>query len=343
MSNGIRFGAIRWDAWYGHDDSDYNAVVNQCERSLSPKQYRYRAPYFSTLNENGKMRILPFSSNRADEELMLAEKAGIDFFAYVWYSRGKMTLSRRHHATADTKLKMCAIIDDNAITSAECEDEIVALMKTDKWLKTEDSRPIIFYFTQSFDKIKISIEGYKAKCRKADCSIPMFFSMVDDDISKVLQSGCDGISEYSVWGRDGQSYESLTQKAKNAWQRGKDSNVQIIPCLAGGWDATPRYVTPVTWCENDAQSYAVEPNGKQLEAHINDAYKWMNENKDVTRAGTMLIYAWNEHDEGGWICPTVTVDNDGFIITDENGCAIKNTERLDAVRRALKKNRESDK
>jgi hypothetical protein len=21
-----------------------------------------------------------------------------------------------------------------------------------------------------------------------------------------------------------------------------------------------------------------------------------------------LIYAWNEHDEGGWICPTITGD-----------------------------------
>ncbi len=31
----------------------------------------------------------------------------------------------------------------------------------------------------------------------------------------------------------------------------------------------------------------------------------MTAHPDTCPAGAMLIYAWNEHDEGGWLCPTL--------------------------------------
>jgi hypothetical protein len=41
----------------------------------------------------------------------------------------------------------------------------------------------------------------------------------------------------------------------------------------------------------------------------------------------VLVYAWNEHDEGGWLCPTLNPD----------GTA--NTERLLALATVLKSDR----
>ena len=48
----------------------------------------------------------------------------------------------------------------------------------------------------------------------------------------------------------------------------------------------------------------------------------------------MLIYAWNEHDEGGWCCPTLTVDETGNTVTDEYGNNVMDRSHLDAIKKA---------
>lgn len=42
-------------------------------------------------------------------------------------------------------------------------------------------------------------------------------------------------------------------------------------------------------------------------------------NPEAGEAGAVIIYAWNEFDEGGWICPTLS----------------EGTARLDAIRKVL--------
>ena len=49
------------------------------------------------------------------------------------------------------------------------------------------------------------------------------------------------------------------------------------------------------------------------------------------------MYAWNEHDEGGWICPTIAVDEEGRQIFDKNGNPLINRERIDAVKKVTSK------
>jgi hypothetical protein len=48
------------------------------------------------------------------------------------------------------------------------------------------------------------------------------------------------------------------------------------------------------------------------------------QNPDLTPANAVIIYAWNENDEGGWLIPTL--DPDGT----------PNLERIGAARAALK-------
>ena len=47
---------------------------------------------------------------------------------------------------------------------------------------------------------------------------------------------------------------------------------------------------------------------------------WVRSNREVAEAQTIMIYAWNESDEGGWLVPTKT----------------EGTARLDAIREALR-------
>jgi len=50
---------------------------------------------------------------------------------------------------------------------------------------------------------------------------------------------------------------------------------------------------------------------------------WIRKNPDITPAKAVIIYAWNENDEGGWLTPTWSADGK------------PNTARLDAIRPVL--------
>jgi hypothetical protein len=94
-----------------------------------------------------------------------------------------------------------------------------------------------------------------------------------------------------------------------------------VPLVSAGWDMRPRVETPVPWVKNgDIEQYYETPEPDELAAHLNKAIQWTNANPDAATARTVLIYAWNEFDEGGWICPTL----------DEG------TDRLDALRKVLR-------
>jgi hypothetical protein len=43
----------------------------------------------------------------------------------------------------------------------------------------------------------------------------------------------------------------------------------------------------------------------QIANHIVDAKNWNAANPTVATANTVIVYAWNEFDEGGWLCPNL--------------------------------------
>ena len=46
----------------------------------------------------------------------------------------------------------------------------------------------------------------------------------------------------------------------------------------------------------------------EIAAHVRAAIAWTQANRDLNPANAVLIYAWNEHDEGGWLQPTRRAD-----------------------------------
>jgi hypothetical protein len=46
----------------------------------------------------------------------------------------------------------------------------------------------------------------------------------------------------------------------------------------------------------------------ELTAHIREAVEWSFANRDLTRANAIIICAWNEHVEGGWLKPPLGAD-----------------------------------
>ncbi len=53
---------------------------------------------------------------------------------------------------------------------------------------------------------------------------------------------------------------------------------------------------------------AVTATPKQLRRHLQDAMDWTLDNRDLNVANAIIIYGWNENDEGIWLVPTLKLE-----------------------------------
>jgi hypothetical protein len=67
------------------------------------------------------------------------------------------------------------------------------------------------------------------------------------------------------------------------------------------------------------QPWFTAPTPSELANNIRDAIQWNRQNPAAGRANAVLIYAWNESDEGGWLVPTVS----------------EGTGRIDAIKKVM--------
>ena len=97
-----------------------------------------------------------------------------------------------------------------------------------------------------------------------------------------------------------------------------------------GWDRRPRIERPVPWETGwqkpyeGMEKYFALPTPEELAAHLKEAILWTKERKQTCPAKAVIIYAWNEHDEGGWLCPTLYENNKADV------------SRLKALKKVLK-------
>jgi len=131
----------------------------------------------------------------------------------------------------------------------------------------------------------------------------------------------DALSHYVTGASDGAPFTTVMTNSEARWDRDKTFGLDVVPNLNAGADARPRMLNPEDWQHGPtpAKNWAEEPTPAELGAHVTQGLKWLDANPRVDPARLLLIYAWNEFDEGGWICPTLM-----------NG-----SDRLDAISKAL--------
>jgi hypothetical protein len=103
--------------------------------------------------------------------------------------------------------------------------------------------------------------------------------------------------------------------------------VPYVTFVTTGWDKQPRKDNPVPWeRDHGYHRQAVFPSmatGREIREHLGRAIEFTQGHRDICAANVVIIYAWNEHDEGGWLCPTWTSSGQ------------PNTSRLAAIRAVL--------
>lgn len=319
-------GAIRWDAWGTKD------VGPQVRATLSLQRFHFRLPYYAEIIGNDNVFIPPYSQKLIDEEIALAKKAGIDYWAFCWYPHtvdGGLDSARLLYQSSEHKndVKWCPILCVSSFDFKTDGVKLVEEMKEENFQTVCDGRPLVYMFGGS----RAFADTLRALCREHGVKDPCIYYMGWGNVWETARAiGADGVSCYANGATDGAMYETLAEREKQRWSHDRDcGGMPVIPTVTTGWDKRPRYYHPVGWEFMSTNSYPTnwtyQATDSEIADHLKDAVRWCRDNLENSPANSVIIYAWNENDEGGWIVPTLKEMQDyGHPV------------RLDAIEKALK-------
>ncbi len=161
-------------------------------------------------------------------------------------------------------------------------------------------------------------------------------SIVNGDTTNNGLGNANAISWYTFDASStGQTFSSYKTAALNSIKTVINYTIaenygSVIPTFSLGRYQKPRIDTPVTWISKWGTPakpyggrYTKEPTAAEITAGLLDVLNYNKQNYSTFKANNVLMFAWNEFTEGGWICPTY---GDG---------SAPNTSHLEAVKSAI--------
>jgi hypothetical protein len=138
--------------------------------------------------------------------------------------------------------------------------------------------------------------------------------------------GCEAISQYAFIGSavNGTGpnvpnhplpYERNADQEAAHYSSAAARRIEVLPSITAGWDPRPREVIPPPWQHGAAAKgcnvsgvalcHVEDPTMQELTSHTSRMVKWVRENPSSAKANAAILSAWNEHDEGHWVCPSL--------------------------------------
>jgi hypothetical protein len=321
----LRIGAVNWDASMSADSYFGYYQVN----SLSQAKYREWTPYYATVIDSERITYRARTAREYEREMQYAIDAGIDYFAFVWYptegsvlhtqtsftdcSHRVHELNFARHLYEETaikdKLNMCAIVGSHPFSDADINELLEAFCKP--YYEKIDGRPLMYLYGGYREEI---IEKIHTGAKKRGIPTPFTVPMVEGG-ERVDMPLADALSAYAICSRGVDTYEELIDYGNKNNAKRCELGLPVIPTLTLGWNPTPRLERPTPWTTKadggsvyPRVSYAPPATPCQLldgaAAFAESVLKW----DASSRVPHVLAFAWNEFEEGGFICPTYTAD-----------------------------------
>lgn len=303
------------------------------------------------------------------QEMEYAIDAGVTFMAYLWNRAEKINrMGYIYHIETEGlngKIKMSGILQDE---KRDIETMVKAMVE-DYWY-TVDGRPVVYLY----DGEKLATKEYMSKINTmlaaeqtaAGKTVTKAYFVVlgvgkKEAAEQYKENGADAISWYAFSGSGAateankKKWESLGTKVKEMkyyqlvkhakermnYMLDNCAELDVMPTITLGYNTMPRIDNPVRWLwlgrdEIAYDGYTVEdPTSKEITKNVLDILNFNKINYKKTKSNTVLIYAWNEYDEGGWMAPTLAVDEDGNALKNDDGTNKINRENLDAVKKGI--------
>ena len=271
----------------------------------------------------------------------------IAFWAFDWYyPEGKIKTTPLNNALDlylkapnCQRLKFCLLVANHEgfrIGPKEwdaCCDKWIELFQKPAHLRLGDQPFLIFFSPGELQKAFGSVEGVRkafdslrAKAKKAGlpgvsiagCTGP------GNHLADLARSGYSIFTGYNInggWmnGGGSQPFRKLIADSDRIFeQMAETSPLPCVPIITAGWDRRP-------WEQGQLPPEKMsvwypDRTPKLVEEFVKVGVRWLEKHPDkATAQRLLLIYAWNENGEGGYLTPTA---KDG-------------TEYLDAVQRAI--------
>lgn len=324
-------GAIRWDAWLG----EANAVGAALNKSLGPNHYHWRLPFFSNVIDENTVDINGISQEVIDQEIEYAAYSKLDYFAYLLYDEDYLLsngLKKYLSSSKKSMINFCVImntIDPATESLAYSVQRVLNYIQEPGYQKVLDDRALVYTFR--LRDAPAFAKDLKDACAEKGWKEPYIVDLHWTD-EMPSNSVYDAISRYWYSGADfggstaGAPYSKLMSSAQSNWKLRASNNAQQVPLVSLGADGRPRIENPVPWIndpENLYEKYFEPPTPEEITTHLGQAFSFVENNPLSCEARTVLMYAWNENDEGGWLMPTLQNDID------------TNTVRIDVLRSFL--------
>ena len=335
-------GAIRWDAWYGR-----GFATAEVEKTLGPKKFHFRLPFFAKVTSPGTVSINGDSQTVIEQEIAYAAMAGLDYWAFVdYWNEANLGIALRRYQEANDKkgIRYCFIEEGGRLDRVGTSgwSRLIKCFQDPNYQTVLDGRPLLFVYGLPKVLGKTQFEALFQQAIAAGLKTPYCVLMgwnPPADAVDMAALGFDAVSAYAAGaGYEWQQwpYEQLTGHVRNAyWGVCRQQHIQTITFATAGWDPRPRVEHPTPWVHVTPRPDptppelqqplidAVTATPAQLAQHLQDAMDWTRNNRDLNPANAIIIYGWNENDEGGWLIPTLNSDGQA------------DTSRLDAISRVL--------
>jgi hypothetical protein len=322
-------GAIRWDGWYGT-----GSVVKAVEASLGPPKYHFRLPWFARVVGEGKVSINGDAQAVVEQEIAYAAKAGLNYWAFVDYcdeaSAMHIALNRYRSAKDKKGIRYCFVEEgprlDGLGTAAW--QRLVEHFRHPDYQTVLDGRPLLFVFVKTTRLGRSEWDELKRQTLNAGLKPPYLVLMgwhPEEDAKDMAALGFDAISAYARGGSYSMTQPSYAEQCamirRDRWEKCRVLRLPSVTFASAGWDTRPRNERPPPWCTWVTATPDKTPPAQQkplldsvtatsdaLATHIREALEWTRANRDLNPANALIIYGWNEHDEGGWLQPTLGPD-----------------------------------
>jgi hypothetical protein len=334
-------GGIRWDAWT--EGSEWG-------RNLAPKQWRHRLPFYSRIVSDDEVDVRGDTQEVMDLEIAYAHAAGLDYWAYCYSlsdpsDPAKGNYGVRLHLASKRRndMNFALILMAQGYWGPKdgfprAVDAYVRLFREPNYQKVLDGRPLLYVFYVekmpgyfgSEAAVKQALDLLRSKSVEAGLRPPYIAAQVFHaplGARYVDSMGFDAISAYAsapAQGTQEYPYQVLAKGTRDFWESCKATGKKVIPIVSAGWDNRPRRADAKrfekVYGSPPSGPWFAEPTPQELADSLRSAIQWMEENPTTAEANAVIIYAWNESDEGGWLVPTLH----------------EGTARLDAIREALK-------
>jgi hypothetical protein len=326
--NGTVPCAIRWDAV----DTELGSQINQdITRTLSPARYWSRAPWYAKPAGPDQLVIDGDSQTIMDQEIAYAHQAGLTCWAYLWFG-ASYAMQNAWNLQQSSSLK-------NEVNWAQIEQfgnfsgsgdfvakvpTIISYLKQSNYQTVLNGRPLWFvyadanyasqlaqYWGNNAANFAAALATFRAAVEAAGLPNP-YIVMLNGNASVAASLGADAVSSYvpdfgppavaKPWPPVAAAISAYWARLGNA---ASAAGIQTMPVAATGWDDRPRKQNIVSWETTirkpgeDLNVYDVLPTPAQFAAELDDAASYVAANPQVAASKMVLIYAWNECDEGG--------------------------------------------